>query len=95
MTPAGFASTLAILAAFSVAGLVFGLAYFAALRRTVDLYRPGGGRVLPLFLTFGRLAGAILFLAFAVQFGALPLLAAFLGFLLARGLALHAARGSA
>ena len=85
---AGFARTL--LAA--IAGLAFGWAYFAALRRTVEVYLAGRHRFVPALLTLARIAGAMVFLTVAVRFGALLLLAAFLGFLGARALALRAAR---
>ena len=74
------------------AGLAFGFAYFAVLRRTTDLYGAGGGRLVPAALTLGRVAGAMLFLGFAARLGALPLMAVFGGFLLARSLALRAVR---
>ena len=77
---------------FAIAGLAFGSAYFVALRRTVDVYVAGQHWFVPLILTLTRIAGAIGFLVFAVQFGALPLLTGVLGFLLARRLALRAAR---
>lgn len=86
---------LGIAAAFAAGGLVFGWVYFAALRRTVEFYAAGGGRLVPAVLTLARIAGVIAFLGFAVRFGALPLLAAFLGFLAARALAVRAARRTA
>ena len=85
-------SSIALAAAWTLGGLVLGLAYFSALRRTVEVFADGRGRLLPAALTLGRLAAAILFLGLAARFGALPLLTAFLGFLLARALALRAAR---
>jgi hypothetical protein len=81
--------------ASALAGFGFGFGYFAALRRSVEFYHGGGGRLIPIALTFGRVAGAILFFGLAVRFGALPLLAALLGFILARALALRAVRGTA
>ncbi len=81
-------------AAFVAAGLAFGWAYFGMLRRTVGHYA-AGGRVVPAALTLARVAGALLFLGFAVQFGALTLLAAFGGFLGARALASRSARRAA
>jgi hypothetical protein len=77
--------------AMLVAGIVFGLGYFRALRWTVELY---GTRYFtaPAALTLARLFGAALFLGFAARLGALALFAAFLGFLLARALAMHAVR---
>jgi N-ATPase, AtpR subunit len=74
------------------AGLTFGLAYFVVLRRTVDLCAAAHGRLVPAVLTLGRLLAAILLLGVAARMGALPLLASFGGFLLARALAMCAAR---
>jgi hypothetical protein len=95
MTGFVLAANLALTALFAVTGLTFGWAYFAALRRTVDVYVVGRHRFVPVVLTFARIAAATVFLIVAVQFGALPLLAAFLGFLGARVLALRVARGVA
>jgi hypothetical protein len=81
--------------AWAAAGFGLGVGYFAALRRSVELYRTGGTHLVPTGLTLGRIAGAILFFGLAVRFGALSLLAALLGFLLARSLALRAVRGTA
>jgi hypothetical protein len=86
------ASTLGLAAAMAVAGLVFGLGYFAALRRTVSLYEAGQGVGGAVALTLLRVAAAAVFLMLAARLGALPLLTGFLGFLLARLLALRAAR---
>jgi F1-F0 ATPase (N-ATPase) AtpR subunit len=81
--------------AWIVGGLMLGLLYFTELRWSVDLYSASKGRVVPALLTVGRFAAAILFFGFSVRVGALPLLASFLGFLAARGLALHAVRRTA
>ena len=78
----------------AIAGLVLGLAYFAALRRTAALLGAGGSRLRPLLLTLVRVAGAALAFVFAARLGAPPLLAAFLGFLAARALALRWVRRS-
>jgi hypothetical protein len=86
-------ASLAFAAAF--VGLLFGIVYFAALRRTAELYTSGRGGFAPGALILGRLAGAIVLFGLAAKLGALPLLSAFLGFLLARWLALRAARRSA
>ena len=72
------------------AGFVFGLVYFAALERTVILFASGRGWLGALGLTLGRVAAAVIFLGLAAKLGALSLLAAFAGFLLARTLALRA-----
>jgi hypothetical protein len=81
---------LAVAAAF--VGLLFGIVYFAVLRRSVELYTGGRSGFAPAALTLGRLAGAIALFSLAAKLGTLPLLLAFLGFLLARWLALRAAR---
>ena len=74
------------------AGLIFGLVYFAALRRTVALFAEGRSRFSPLALTLGRVVAALIFLGVAAHLGAASLLAAFIGFLLARTIALRAER---
>jgi hypothetical protein len=61
-------------------------------RQTAALVSVSGGRVIPAALTLGRFAAAAVVFAVAARDGALPLLAAFLGFLIARGVALHGAR---
>jgi N-ATPase, AtpR subunit len=78
----------------AVAGLAIGLLYFAALERTIALYVAGRGWVGPLAFTLGRIAAAGVFLSFAAKLGAISLLSAFAGFLLARAVALRAARGT-
>ncbi len=81
---------LAAMTAF--AGLLFGLLYFATLRRSVALFVGRKGWLGPLALTMGRFGAAAGFLLVAAKLGAAPLLAAFVGFLIARALALHAQR---
>jgi F1F0 ATPase subunit 2 len=78
--------------AVAFAGLVVGLVHFAALWWTTELYSASGGHLAAAALTLSRFAGTIVFLGLAASLGALPLLASFLGFLLARTLALRAAR---
>ena len=80
--------------AAAFAGVVVGLVHFAALWRSIELYSAGRGQ-LAAALTLGRIAGTIVFLGLAARFGALPLLSSFLGFLLARTLALRVARRTA
>jgi hypothetical protein len=79
--------------AFAVtpAGLTIGIFHFALLRRTVDLYTGSRGGLMVVALTFGRIVGTVLFFALAARLGALTLLAAFLGFLSARAVALRRA----
>jgi F1-F0 ATPase (N-ATPase) AtpR subunit len=84
------ASVLAVSAC--AAGFAVGLAYFAALKRTVKLFGSGGGRLMAAALIIGRLAGMAVFLGLAAMLGAVPLLSAFLGFLAARAVAVRAVR---
>ena len=76
----------------AVAGLAFGLVYFASLKRSVSLLVSDKGWLGPLALTLGRIGAAVGFLFVAAKLGAAPLLAAFIGFLMARALALRAER---
>jgi len=94
MTGPAFASPIAVAAIFAVAGLGFGLAYFAALRWTVDGYAPGHRRRLAAAFTLGRFTVAILFFGIAAKLGALQALAAFIGFLGARGVAMYVVRNA-
>ncbi|HUZ74187.1 MAG TPA: ATP synthase subunit I [Stellaceae bacterium] len=83
---------LALGSAMAVAGFLFGLGYFATLQRTVGLFVSRHSLLGPAALTLGRIAAAAVFLTLAAKLGALPLLAAFLGFLVARAYALRAVR---
>ncbi len=93
MTHEALLSTPSLAIAMALTGFAFGLVYFAALRRTATLI-VAGSRVFALALTLGRIGAAILFLGLAAKLGAASLLAAFLGFLLARMVALRAARSA-
>lgn len=92
MNDGTLASTLVVAVAVAFAGLALGLIYFHALRRTVDLFAGGRGWLWPAGLTFARIAGAVIVLTFVARLGAMPLLAGFLGFLLARAVSLRSAR---
>ena len=81
---------IAVTTAFS--GFAFGVFYFAALERSVTLFASDRRWLGPLALTLARMAAAVLFLGLAAKLGALSLLAALLGFLLARAVSLRAAR---
>ena len=72
------------------AGLLFGLLYFATLKHSVAMFVGRKGWLGPLALTLGRFGAAAGFLFVAAKLGAAPLLAAFIGFLIARALTLHA-----
>jgi len=80
---------IALLPAMAGAGLLFGGGYFAALRRAVALDDAERRLLLPIALAALRFVAAAAFLVFAARLGALSLLAAFIGFLMARSLALR------
>lgn len=90
--PLGAAAWLTLLSA--AMGLAFGRAYFAALRRGVAAYTAAGAHMLwkSIGWLLARLAAAAVFFALTMAWGAWPLLAALLGFLAARQLALRAVR---
>lgn len=83
---------LLVLCLCAAAGLVVGCGYFAALRRGVGLIVARGAAVWSVLWVLVRVGGAALFFALVVRWGAMPLLAAFLGFLAARHLAVRTAR---
>jgi hypothetical protein len=74
------------------AGVVFGWGYFAALRRAVALFTANHAALWSVLFLIGRVGAAALFFACIVRWGAAALLAAFLGFLAARHLAVRSAR---
>jgi F1F0 ATPase subunit 2 len=78
-----------------VIGFAFGLAYFAALWKTVALFAAGRGWFVLIALTLGRIGVAIIFLALAAKLGVVALLATFIGFLIARPVPLGAGRNTA
>jgi len=76
-------------------GLATGLLYFRLLRWTTAAIAEGAGWRRPALLTLARVLGISALLVLAAQWGALPLLAGFLGFLAARIVALRQARRAA
>lgn len=84
--------TLWLDAALLVAGFALGTGYFASLRHGLELSVARRACSPYMLLALARLAAAALFFTFAVRWGLPPLLAAFVGFLAARQLALHSAR---
>jgi hypothetical protein len=92
MTRDSLIAHLALTAMIAPAGLLFGLLYFAALKRSVTLFVGRKGWLGPLALTLGRAGAAVGFLLVAAKLGAAPLLSGFAGFLMARALALRAQR---
>jgi N-ATPase, AtpR subunit len=77
-------------------GFALGLLYFATLRRSLALFIAGRSWLGPLALTLARLGGIVVFFAAIAKLGgALPLLAAFAGFLTARTVMLRAPRRAA
>ncbi len=95
MTLAASMPNLGLTLMLGFAGSVFGFLYFAALRRTAALVTEGRNWFGPLAFTLGRVGAAVVFFGIAAQLGAASLLAAFIGFLLARMIALRAARRAA
>lgn len=73
-------------------GLGLGLLHFRALHRTVAQLAGGCGWLRPVGLTLTRFAGTSVVLAVMARLGPLALLGGLLGFLLAREVALRAAR---
>jgi len=74
-----------------LAGIGVGAAHFALLRRNADLYISAGGFARALGLQALRIVGVTAGLTFAAWHGALPLLLAALGIMIARPLILRAA----
>jgi F1F0 ATPase subunit 2 len=93
MSSAAIVSTAHLPAALA-AGFAVGLIYFGMLWRTSKLYNSGHSSFELATLTLGRISGAAFVLAAEAKFGAGPLLAALLGFLLARAAIFHAVRRS-
>jgi hypothetical protein len=77
-----------------LAGLGIGAAHFALLRRNAALYISAGGFLRALGLQALRIAGVAAGLTFAAWHGALPLLLAALGVMIARPLILRVAMGA-
>jgi len=75
----------------AVVGLVGGLVYFRGLRLAVDLFTRGRSWRWALGLTFARVVGMFGVLLLVVQLGPAPLTTCFVGFLLARVIALRSA----
>lgn len=76
----------------AIAGFVLGMAYFASLRRGVQLSIARHAWLPYMLWALGRIAAAAIFFTFAVRWGVPALLAAFAGFLAARQLAVRTAR---
>jgi F1F0 ATPase subunit 2 len=79
-------------APFVLLGALLGAGYFAALRLNVDRYISSRSLAPALALHLGRLLLVGIVFALIAQIGAVPLLGALAGFLLARSLAIRRAR---
>jgi hypothetical protein len=88
-------SPTALLLAMGVAGLGFGLIYFATLRRTAEALGAGRRRRWAVILSVGRALAAVAVFTGAAHVGAAPLLVTFAGFLLARAVVVRRVRRSA
>jgi hypothetical protein len=84
-----------LLAAHLAAGLLAGILYFRALRRTTEMFANGGSVAAVLWMGACRFAGLGLVLFLAALEGAWPLLCMAAGVLLARCAMLRRARESA
>ncbi|HKT72798.1 MAG TPA: ATP synthase subunit I [Steroidobacteraceae bacterium] len=82
----------AMLLGLSIAGFALGLLYFEALRRTIERFAQGAGWLEPVALTVGRIGVAACILFVAARVDATALLSTFVGFMLARTLAIHRSR---
>ncbi len=78
-----------------IGGVALGLAYFSALKRSTDVFAQDDGWRLALLLTVARFAGAAVVFFLIAQAGAVALISSFVGFLIARSLALAGARENA
>ena len=78
---------------FAVLGALLGWLFFAALRRSSEGLVEGAGAGRIVALGVFRLLLALGLFGAAVQFGAVPLLAALLGFTLARIITVRAVKG--
>lgn len=76
----------------AIGGFSLGAAYFASLRRGVQLSIARQAWLRYMIWALARIAAAALFFTFAVRWGLPALLAAFAGFLAARTLALRGPR---
>ena len=75
--------TLAFASGIAIGGGVFGVVYFTALRRNVDLYGTEQSPLGLVTLIVGRIAAAIMIFALPLV-GVLPLLAALFGLFIGR-----------
>ena len=92
MTHIGFIAHPELTLLMASAGLMLGLLYFAALKRSVTLLVCGKGWLGPLALTLGRIGAAAALLWVAANVGPAPLLATLVGFLMARSVTLRLER---
>ena len=92
VSAARIAAGVPLLALTAVGGALFGWCYFALLRRAVSVYLARGAAFSILASALARLAAAAAFFTVAAHRGIPSVLAAFLGFLLARTYALRTAR---
>jgi hypothetical protein len=86
------AADLPLVALTAFAGALFGWCYFALLRRWASAYVARGATFGMLASALARLVAAVAFFTVAAHRGVPTVLAAFLGFLLARTYALRTAR---
>lgn len=89
MSPPRFSENLLLMASAGASGVIFGRGYFVLLRRWVAGFAARGAASRSGASAVARIAAAVAFFTLAAHYGAVALLSAFAGFLLARTLALR------
>jgi len=92
MSPTRPLEFVALLCTQLLVGFAVGIVYFEALRRTVARFAARNGWLEPVALTVSRIGVAFAVFAIAARSGAAALLVTFVGFLMARTVALYWAR---
>ena len=92
MNPTRPIEHIALLCAQLLVGLIVGMVHFAALRRSVMRFTAAKGWLEPVALTLSRIGLAVAAFAIAARSGAAALLVTFVGFLIARAVALYRTR---
>jgi hypothetical protein len=79
-----YGETLEILASYGALGLIVGFGYYSMPRWNATLAQAGAPRWWPMALNVLRLGAAIVFFAWLASIGMVPILSAFVGFLIGR-----------
>jgi hypothetical protein len=79
--------TLEAVVSYAALGLIVGFGYYMSMRTNAGLSNGDGPNWLPTLLNGLRMAAAIVFFAWLASLGVLPVLSAFVGFLIGRVIA--------